>query len=192
MKHIGVQNRVACVIAVLLLLQVPPARASGPPDAQFAVAQGSILPGVLMPSSETARNRHRRHVNVTFTKWITTSPAMEGFTGGDIPGNFVGEVLQRQVSHDGRIIRLEAIYEVQSGRHSFTALIRGGTGETRSGEPSSVSGAAVLDGVILAGWRTGARVHVEFQTMTNCVGAPDARTCFEGTIHIETSAREAQ
>jgi hypothetical protein len=96
------------------------------------------------------------------------------------------------VSHDGRIIRLEAIYEVQSGQHSFTALIRGGTGETKSGEPASVSGAALLDGVILAGWRTGARVHVEFQTLTNCVGAPDARTCFEGTIHIETSAREPQ
>jgi hypothetical protein len=31
-----------------------------------------------------------------------------------------------------------------------------------------VSGAALLDGVILAGWRTGARVHVEFQTKTNC------------------------
>jgi hypothetical protein len=45
--------------------------------------------------------------------------------------------------------------------------------------------AALLEGVILTGWRTAARVHVEFQTTTNCVGAPDARTCFEGTIRIE-------
>ena len=128
MNTIGLQNRVACVIAVALLLQVSAARASGPPDGQVAAGQGSRVPG--LPAAETATNRHRGHVNVTFTKWITTSPLMEGFTGGDIPGRFVGEVLERQVSQDGRIIRIEAIYEVQSGPHSFTALIRGGTGET--------------------------------------------------------------
>ena len=38
----------------------------------------------------------------------------------------------------------------------FTALIRGGT---NSGGRAS----ALLDGVILAGWRTGARVQVELQ-----------------------------
>jgi hypothetical protein len=185
MKIISVQGRVSLfLIAVVLLLQLSPALATGQADTQQAAIQGSRVPGIHVPSTKTARNRHGGHVDVTFTKWITTSPLMEGFTGGDIPGKFAGEVLQRQVSRDGRIIRLEAIYEVQSGQHSFTALIRGGTGETKSGEPASVSGAALLDGFILAGWRTGARVHVEFQTMTNCVGAPDARTCFEGTIRI--------
>ena len=45
------------------------------------------------------------------------------------------------------IVRLEAIYEIRAGDHSFTALIRGGT--------NNLTGAAQLDGVVLAGWRTG-------------------------------------
>src|SRR5213080_477662 len=166
MKTIGVRSRVALFVsAIVLVVQISPARAGG--------------------DDGTAGNTHHSRVEVTFTKWIAGYPLMAGFTGGDVAGDFVGEVLQRQVSQNGRIIRLEAMYEVQAGEHSFTALIRGGTGETKSGEPASVSGAALLDGVILVGRQSGAQVHVAFQTMTNCVGAPDARTCFEGTITIE-------
>ena len=117
------------------------------------MTQGSRSPGLPVPGAETTRNRHRRPVDITFTKWITTSPLMEGFTGG-------------------------------AGKHSFTALIRGGT--------SRDTGAAQLDGVILFGWRTGARVQVEFQTMpapspteSGCDGAPPGINCFQGTIHIE-------
>jgi hypothetical protein len=190
MKTISVRSCVASIVtAVVLLAQISPALA-GAPQGELAMTQGSRFPGMPEPSRETARNKRRGPVEITFTKWITTSPLMEGFTGGDVPGVFVGEVFQRQVSRDGRIIRLEAVYEVQAGDHSFTALIRGGTGETKSGEPASVTGAALLDGVILAGWRTGAQVHVAFQTMTNCAGAPDARTCFEGTIRIERAPEE--
>jgi len=107
---------------------------------------------------------------------------MEGFWGGDLANKFVGEVFERQVSVNpalNGIIRLEAIYEVQNGARSFTALIRGGT--------NNVTGAAQLDGVVLAGWRTGARVHVEFDTIpgtTGCFGAPPGKTCFVGTIHV--------
>ena len=74
------------------------------------------------------------------------------------------------------------MYEDKSGDQSFTALIRGGT--------SGVTGAAVLDGVVLTGWRTGADVHVEFQTTSNCAGAPDARTCFQGTIRIGRAPKD--
>jgi hypothetical protein len=187
MKIIAVQSRaVSLTIATLLVL-----------SPVLAGAQGSRFPGVSAPSPETG-NKHRRPVEVTFTKWVTTSPLMEGFTGGDVPGDFVGEVLARQVSQRladdcyappscGRIIRLEAMYEVRAGNHSFTALIRGGT--------SGDTGAAVLDGVILFGWRTGARVHVEFQTVvppslteSGCAGAPAGKTCFQGTIHIERAS----
>lgn len=122
---------------------------------------------------------------------------MAGFTQGDVTGVFVGEVFQRQVSFNGRIIRLEAMYEVQAVEQSFTAPVRGGTGETKAGEPASVTGAALLDGVILAGWRTGSRVHVEFQTFTPssptdvaCPGAPAGKTCFSGTIHIERDSAD--
>ena len=49
-------------------------------------------------------------------------------------------------------------------------------------------GRGLLDGVILAGWRTGARVQVVFQryraiaAMPSCEGAPVNKTCFAGTI----------
>jgi hypothetical protein len=126
---------------------------------------------------------------------------MEGVTGGDAPGVFVGEVLQRQVSlrppaecyappnSCGRVIRQEAMYEVRAGNRSFTALIRGGT--------SGDTGAGVLDGVILYGWRTGSRVHVEFETILapsltvpGCPGAPPGNNCFRGTIHIERESED--
>ena len=189
MKSIDVQSRVAsCVIAVGLLLQMAPAQASAPPDAQLAVTQGSRVPGMPVPSTEITQHKDRGHVEITFTKWVTTFPLMEGFTGGDVAGDFVGEALQRQVTVNQNlngIIRLEAVYDVQAGDRSFTALIRGGT--------NAVTGAAILDGVVLAGWRTGAQVHVEFDTIpgtTGCVGAPLGVTCFEGTIHIGRAPKD--
>jgi hypothetical protein len=41
----------------------------------------------------------------------------------------------------------------------------------------------LLEGVILDGWRTGARVQVEFTVISGCAGKP-AGPCFEGTIRI--------
>jgi hypothetical protein len=162
------QSRVvsfAFAIAILIFLQISPALPGGAPQA--------------------AGDNHRKHVDVTFTKWLTTYPAMEGFTGGDVSGVFVGEVLERQVSINPALtsgmIRLEAIYEVQAGRRSFAAMIRGGE--------NSVTGAAVLEGVILAGWRTGDPVRVEFQQKASCVGTA-ASPCFEGTIHISRASEE--
>ncbi len=166
----------ACASAIALLLQIAPAGA------------------------ERKRDRNGP-VEITFTKWVTgTATAtvlggvqegrvlMAGLTGGDIPGAFAGEVLQRQPSANtalkAGIIKLEAIYEVldPKGDHVLTALIRGGTNQ--------VTGAALLEGVVLGGWRTGAKVQVEFQTIlgtpgVSCVaGAPAGATCFEGTIHV--------
>jgi hypothetical protein len=210
MRTIGVQCPVSpFLIAVVLLLQLSPALATGQPDAQQATIQESRVPGMPVPGTETGRDRRRGPVEVTFTKWVT-GPVfvpdnfgitegrglMEGFTGGDIPGTFVGEVLQGQRSANpalkAGISKLEAIYEVHdlNGNHVFTALMRGGT--------NRATGEALLDGVILAGWRTGARVHVEFQTYApppTGPGCPDTRapadlTCLLGTIHIERAPRE--
>ena len=142
----------------------------------------------ISPAVAEGRRDNNRPVKVAFTKWVTTFPLMEGFWGGDLANKFVGEVFQRQVSVNpalNGIIRLEAIYEVQDGDRSFTALIRGGT--------NNVTGAAQLDGVVLAGWRTGARVHVEFDTIpgtTGCFGAPAGKTCFVGTIHVGRAPRD--
>jgi hypothetical protein len=79
------------------------------------------------------------------------------------------------------------MYEVVDGDRSFTALIRGG---------SNAAGLGLLDGVILAGWRTGARVQVVFQRylanplMPSCDGAPINKNCFVGTIHVGRAPRD--
>ena len=167
MSTVRTHTRVACFVgAMALLFQVAPALAG----------------------SDRDRNRP---VEITFTKWVTTFPLMEGFWGGDVANPYVGEILQRQVSVNpalNGIIRLEAIYEIHHGDQFFTALIRGGT--------NSVTGAAQLDGVVLAGWRTGAPVHVAFDTIPGipgtiaCAGAPAGKTCFVGTIRVGRAPRD--
>jgi hypothetical protein len=161
MKPILVRSRVASlVIVIVLLLQVTPALAGGPFN---------------------RGDDDRKDVDITFTKWITTFPLMAGFVGGDVVGGFSGEVLDARTTADLLIPRLEAVYEIQAGHHSFTALIQGGQ--------NNQTGRAVLDGVILGGSQTGDRIHVEYQVKTNCASAP-AGTCFQGTIHIERASED--
>jgi hypothetical protein len=145
-----------------------------------------------------------RPILITFTKWRVNAPVVPPqFTGkarGRAAGVFFAEVLQVQStafpSLRNSLTRLEAVYEVQTeacvlapevcglnGDRSFTALLRGGQDAAASGR---------LDGVVLAGWRTGARVHVEFERHIPptpndfaCEDAPIGTTCFEGTLRIE-------
>ena len=189
MNNIDLRRCVASFgTAAVLLLQISPALA-GAPQAGRAVAQGARFPGLPVQGTDNPRQKDPAPVEVTFTKWITTGLNMAGETGGDVPGVFGGEVLQRIVSTNlniTQIIALEAVYEVQAynGRHSFTALIRGGqTGDTEEG-----LGSAILNGVILAGWRTGAQVRVEFQKISSCAGKP-AGPCFQGTMYIEAAEK---
>jgi hypothetical protein len=163
MKNMRIQSRVTSfAAAIVLLLQIVPA----------AWAE------------RAEKNNKDNTPVVTFTKWITTPPLMAGITGGDAAGIFVGEVLNNKPTTNPELVNsiswIEAVYEVHSGNRSFTALIRGGTNTT--------TGAAVLDGVILGGWRTGDRVRVEFNVVNGCgqVGAFQDR-CFRGTIRILTS-----
>jgi hypothetical protein len=168
---------VLAAAAMLVLFQIPPTLAAG---------QGARVPGVVTPDSKAAGGRSRRPVEITYTKWVNVVDGftlLEGFTGGDVVGDFTGEALQAQRSYNGEIQRIEATYQVLAGERSFTALIRGG----RTTNP----GDAILDGVILAGWRTGAPVHVEFRvvpapssTESGCEGAPAGITCFQGTIQV--------
>jgi hypothetical protein len=192
MKIIGVRSRVSLfLIAAVLLLQLSSGLAAGQLDAQQATIRGN------------------RPVEVTFTKWPTTGlpplptvppgrTLFQGFAGGDLgDGDFVGEILDSKVSTacsavvppctpgitpptiTGSIGALHAIYEIHVGENSFTALIQGGRNRV-------TGGVALLDGVILAGWRTGARVHVAFDTLSNCTdrdGVAHA-PCFVGTIRV--------
>ena len=170
MRTTGIHTRFAWLVgAVALLIQISPALASD-------------------------QDNHNRPVEITFTKWGAPPPAVpptpffglfDGFAGDGPVGSFFAELLWRQVSVNGHVAGLEAMYEVVDGDRSFTALIRGGT---------NAAGAGLLDGVILAGWRTGARVHVEFQrhlpSEGGCVGAPPGKNCFEGIIHVGRAPRD--
>jgi hypothetical protein len=172
MSTVRSHNRAACfVVAMALLSQIAPALATDNDD-------------------------NNRPVNVTFTKWGAPPPAVpptpffglfEGFSGDGLLGSFGAEILWRQASVNGHVAGLEAMYEVVDGDRSFSALIRGG---------SNQAGLGLLDGVILAGWRTGARVQVVFQRygavvgMPSCAGAPDNKTCFVGTIHVGRAPRD--
>ena len=123
-------------------------------------------------------------VEVTFTKWVTTFPALAGVTGGDVPGTFAGAVLSRDPFDNGTIVQLEARYEAIAANpaHSFVARIEGSqNNETKH---------AVLNGTVISGWQAGAQVHVTFDIIvpaagTSCVpAAPVNRTCFRGTMTI--------
>jgi hypothetical protein len=186
MKSTDNRRRVVmCAAATALLLQMPSLGANDNDD-----DRGSA--------------QRNRPIQVTFTKWrVNPTVVLPQFTGkarGRAAGVFFAEVLQVQStafsSLRNSLTRLEAVYEVQTeacvlapevcgrnGDRSFTALLRGGQDVAASGR---------LDGVVLAGWRTGARVHAEFERHIPltpadfaCEDAPIGTTCFEGTLRIE-------
>ena len=172
MRTIDMHSRVVSfVAAAAILIQISPALAAGEDE-----------------------DHNRRPVEISFTKWGAPPPAVpptpffglfEGFAGDGLLGSFDAEVLWRQASVNGHVAGLEAMYEVVDGDRSFTALIRGG---------SNPAGLGLLDGVIMAGWRTGARVHVVFQRYLpsegGCVGAPVGRNCFVGVIYVGRAPRD--
>jgi hypothetical protein len=141
------------------------------------------------PTAES--NDSGRRVNLTFTKWVTIGPGtpiLQGFVGGDVDGKFAGQVLVNQttdlvekfgpLASGYHINVLEEEYEVQAGDHSFRALVQGGYDI-----PTNKAG---LDGVVLGGWLTGEKVHVEYQAIPCNPVQPNAAggTCFQGTIAV--------
>jgi len=183
---------------------------------RHALTCGVVMTLLLpMPAAIAADQRETDHDNrlgdrpitVPFTKWRVNIPAdpsqppfhFDGVADGLVADTFVAEVLQRQsttfTKFRNRLTRLEAVYEVrteacvatpeicgQGDDRSFTALIRGGQDVAASGR---------LDGVVLAGWRTGAPVHVVFERHipatpadVACTGAPMGMVCFEGTLQL--------
>jgi hypothetical protein len=162
MTTVRIRTRVACVVGAMALLF---------PFAPTLAARG---------------DDHNRPVEFTFAKWFVSATAMEGYWGGNLDNKYVGELLQRQATVNpavNAVARLEAVYEFHHGDDFFTALIRGGS--------NGVTGKAYLDGVVLAGWRTGASVHVEFDRIaTGCVGAPAGLACFVGTVQVGRAPRD--
>ena len=114
-------------------------------------------------------------IEVTFTKWIATYPALAGFTSYG-PGTIAGEVLSR--IDDGVYTHLSARYEITdpSGSHSFKAVIQG--------KANNTTGKYDLNGIVTWGWMIGARVHVTFLRITPCQFGK-LNVCFQGTIQIQ-------
>ena len=135
-----------------------------------------MQPAVRPGPSQSAAQAHV--IQIDFTKWITTYPAMAGNTEyGD--GTFAGRILSRTAFDNGVIVQLQARYVVtdpSGAGHSFTAIIQG--------TENLVTSDAVLNGVITEGWMIGAQVHVTFQVITPCqLGTHNV--CFQGTIRIQ-------
>lgn len=153
----------------------------------FTVACGSQPFSPISPSGAGVAQTQARGgspVEVTFTKWVTTFPALAGITGGDAVGTFAGTVLSRDPFDNGTIVQLEAEYRVTAANpaHSFVARIEG----SQNNETLH----AVLNGTVTSGWLLGAQVHVTFDIVdpapgTSCVpAAPVNKRCFQGTIRI--------
>ena len=120
---------------------------------------------------------------VTFTKWVTGNVLVPdnlewaGSSWKGSPEAIFGHLRRGGASratesepgpeNGGR--KLEAIYEVHNlnGNHVLTALVPGCA--------NRATGAALLDGVILAGSRTGARVVWSSNVPLPPTGPPDAR-----------------
>jgi hypothetical protein len=118
------------------------------------------------------------NLEVTFTKWVEPSfPSFVGVAGGDVPGSFAATVLRRTAFENGKIIQLEARYQVigNDAGHSFVALLEG-TQNTQTQQ-------AVLNGTVVEGWRLGARVHVTFDVINPCPQFQKS-VCFTGTIRV--------
>jgi hypothetical protein len=150
----------------------------------FAVACSSQPASLTAPSAvasdvgtQTQAKGGAANVEVTFTKWVTAFPAFVGVAGGDVPGDFAATVLDRVAFDNGNIVKLEARYEViaDDPEHSFVALIEG----TQNSQVQR----AVLNGSVVEGWLTGARVHVTFDVIAPCPQFQQAR-CFTGVIRV--------
>jgi hypothetical protein len=129
----------------------------------------------------TANSSAAAPVEVTFIKWFTTAPTMTGNTSLGA-GTFAGTITKRIVFDNGVIVQLGAIYQVTdpSGDHSFTAAIEG--------MENLQTASAVLNGVVTAGWRVGAQVHVTFEIIRPCalaIGPSSIGVCFQGTIRVQ-------
>jgi len=122
-------------------------------------------------------------LRLTYTKWIAPGfPNMVGVVGGDIVGTFGGAVYERTVDPTGRFVHLSAIYIViaPDPARSFAAHVEG-TEDLQTLK-------AVLDGRVVDGYLTHARVHVRF-TVISCAQAPSG-TCFQGSIIVRQGSQD--
>ena len=142
------------------------------PSRALATMAALALLTVAFTSSAAAAERGRASVVAenSFTKWITTYPAMAGVVGGDVgAGTYAGEILTYT---PGTTTVIDALYHFNGSRHSFTALVHvEQTGLT-----------ALIIGVVTDGWLDGHPVRGRYTQIT-CTDSPNG-TCFRGSLDI--------
>lgn len=134
--------------------------------------------GVTEVTGGQAQATSGANIEVTFTKWIDPSfPQFKGVAGGDVPGDFAATVLERTPFDNGTIVALRAKYEViaDNAARSFVAEIEG--------KQNTQIQSAVLNGSVVEGWLTGARVHVTFDVIEPCPQFNKPR-CFTGILRV--------
>ena len=156
-------------------------------DPTFAAAHQwyAILLMILgqQPETVVASRRELTHdpfalhapvIEIPFTKWITTYPALAGFTSYG-PGTIAGEILSR--IDDGTTTHIIARYEVTDPNtgQSFKAVIQG--------KANDATGRYDLSGIVTWGWMTGAQLHVGFQRIAPCEFGK-LNVCFQGIIQV--------
>jgi hypothetical protein len=110
----------------------------------------------------------------TFTKWVTTAPAMAGVVGGACgTGSYVGEILKYT---EGPTTVIEALYHFNGSKHVFSALVH----------VEQTGMKAVIDGVVTEGWMKGNPVRGEYTQITT-KQSPNG-TAFQGTLDIMPAA----
>ena len=122
-------------------------------DSPIAIRRFLILIAiavVLMTASVSALADHD-----TFTKWITTAPAMAGVVGGaDGNGSYAGEILKYS---EGNTTVIEALYHFNGAKHSCSPLVHV--------EQTGLK--AVISGVVTEGWMKGNQVQGEYTQVTS-------------------------
>jgi hypothetical protein len=132
------------------------------------LATASLGVGVVSANS----GQSHRDAEVTFTKWITTFPAMAGVDGGAVgPGAYSGEILKKT---PGSVTVIDALYHINGSRHSFTALV----------EVKQTGLNAVILGVVTDGWEKGDLVNGEY-TQVSCAHDGITTACFQGTLKLQ-------
>jgi hypothetical protein len=107
----------------------------------------------------------------TFTKWVTTAPAMAGVVGGACGnGTYAGDILKYT---EGPTTVIEALYHFNGSKHVFSALVHV--------EQTGLK--AVIKGVVTEGWLKGNPVEGEY-TQISTKQSPNG-TAFQGTIDIQ-------
>lgn len=126
-----------------------------------------VLAAIAVPANVAASPAAEKS---TFTKWIVTSPDMEGIVGGAVgEGSFSGEILKFT---PGTTTMIEALYHFAGSAHTFSALLHI--------EQTGLN--AVLIGVVTDGWLKGHHVVGEY-TQIATDQSPNG-TAFRGTLEI--------